>query len=198
MAYAPTPWGYDVDGTLPPLISADEFCAIKGDRWAGDERLEPAIASASASIRNACGWHVAPSMPCRATIDGDGSRNVFLPTNHLTGITSVEVGGTEVTDYQWSRIGQLRLSRPLPCDLQAATVDYTAGYDVDSLPDLLGDVADVVLHRIALSYGVTSETAGGVSVSYSPSAAYGAAASSLTDDERAALAPYKVVRSHAT
>lgn len=198
MAYAPTPWGYDVDGTLPPLISADEFCAIKGDKWADDERLEPAIASASASIRNACGWHVAPSMPCRATIDGDGSRNVFLPTNHMTGITSVEVGGTEVTDYQWSRIGQLRLSRPLPCDLQAATIDYTAGYDVESLPDLLGDVADVVLHRIALSYGVTSETAGGVSISYAQSAASGAAASSLTDDERAALAPYKVVRSHAT
>ena len=198
MAYAPTPWGYDVDGTLPPLISADEFCEIKGSNWASDERLDSAIASASASIRNACGWHVAPSMPCRATIDGEGSRNVFLPTNHLTGVTSVSVGGMEVTDYQWSRIGQLRLSRPLPCDLQAATIDYTAGYDVDSLPDLLGDVADVVLHRIALSYGVTSETAGGVSVSYSPSAAYGAAASSLTDDERAALAPYKVVRSHAT
>lgn len=198
MAYTPTPWGYDVDGTLPPLITADEFCAIKGSNWAGDERLGSAIAAASASIRNACGWHVAPAMPCRATIDGDGSRNVFLPTTHLSGVTSVEVGGTATEDYQWSRIGQLRLARPLPCDLQAATVEYVAGYDAESLPDLMEAVAAVVLHRIALSYGVVSESAGGVSVSYAQSAAYGGATAALTDSERAALAPYRVVRAHAS
>lgn len=198
MAYTPTPWGYDVDGTLPPLISADEFCAIKGSNWASDERLDSAIAAASASIRNACGWHVAPSMPCRATIDGNGSRNVFLPTNHLTGVTSVSVGGEGTDAYQWSRIGQLRLERPLPCDLQAAEIEYTAGFDVDALPDLAEAVAAVVLHRIALSYGVVSETAGGVSISYAQSAAYGGATASLTDSESAALMPYRVVRSHAS
>ena len=197
MAYTPTPWGYDVDGTLPPLITAEEFCAIKGESYASDERLEPAIAAASASIRNACGWHVAPSMPCMVTVDGEGNRNVFLPTNHITGVTSVAVGGTEATDYQWSRIGQVRLSRPLPCDLQAATVEYVAGYD-EAPQDLMDAVASVVLHRIALSYGVVSETAGGVSMSYAQSAAYGGASPALVDSELAALAPYKVVRAHAS
>lgn len=198
MAYAPTPWGYDVDGTLPPLITEQQFCDIKGSKWEDDERLASAIESASASIRNACGWHIAPSMPCRVTLDGDGGRNVFLPTNHLTGIESVEVGGAPTEDYQWSRLGQVRLSRPLPCDLQAATVEYVAGYDATTLPDLAEAVAAVVVHRIALSYGVTSETAGGVSVSYAQSAAYGGATASLTDSERAAIAPYRVVRSHAS
>lgn len=198
MAYTPTPWGYDVDGTLPPLITAEEFCAIKGSNWEGDERLYSAIAAASASIRNACGWHVAPSVPCRATVDGERNRNVFLPTNHLTGVTSVSVGGTGVTDYQWSRIGQVCLARPLPCKLQAAEVEYVAGYDIDALPDLAEAVAAVVLHRIALSYGVVSESAGGVSISYAQSAAYGGATAALTDSESAALMPYRVVRSHAS
>ena len=198
MAYTPTPWGYDVDGALPPLIDPDLFCEIKGQKWATDERLEPAIAAASAAIRNACGWHVAPSMSCRATVDGEGNRNVFLPTSHLTGVTSVEVGGTATDAYQWSRIGQLRLDRPLPRDLQAATVEYEAGYDAELLPDLAEAVASVVVHRIALSYGVTSETAGGVSISYAQGAAFGGATASLTDSERDALAPYRVVRSHAS
>lgn len=198
MAYTPTPWGYDVDGTLPPLITADEFCAIKGSNWASDERLDSAIAAASASIRNACGWHVAPSMPCRVTIDGEGNRDVFLPTNHLAGVTSASVGGTATDAYQWSRIGQVRFERPLPRGLQSAEIEYVAGYDVDALPDLAEAVASVVLHRIALSYGVVSETAGGVSISYAQSAAYGGATAALTDSERNALMPYRVVRSHAS
>lgn len=198
MAYTPTPWGYDVDGTLPPLITPEQFCAIKGSRWATDERLTPAIAAASAAIRNACGWHVAPSMPCRATIDGFGQRCVWLPTNHLTGITSVSVGGAETDDYQWSRLGQLIVGARIPSALQAAEVEYTAGYDAALLADLAEAVASVVLHRIAVSYGVTNETAGSVSVSYAQSAAHGGAMASLTDTERAALAPYKAVRSHAS
>lgn len=195
MAYTMTPWGYDVDGTLPPLITTDEFDAMTGGRWEDDERVEPAIDAASAAIRSYCRWHVYPSLPCRATLDTDGARSLWLPTTMLTSVTEVTVNGDETDAYQWSRIGQvLPDQRPLPA-LQGATVEYVAG--MDALPaDLAEAVKNVVIRAVALSYGVTSESAGGVSIGYNPSAAY-AAASTGAESQAATLAPYRVVRSHA-
>lgn len=198
MAYTMTPWGYDVDGTLPPLISVDEFDDMTGGKWAGDERVEPAIAAASAAIRSHCRWHVSPSLPCRATLDTDGARSLWLPTTMLASIESVTVNGTELDEgaYQWSRIGQVLPDRRPCARLQGAVVEYTAG--IDELPaDLMEAVKNVVVRAVALSYGVSSETAGGVSISYATNAAY-AAASSGVESQAATLAPYKVVRAHAS
>lgn len=196
MAYTMTPWGYDVDGELPPLITVDDFDAMTGGKWANDERVEPAILAASAAIRAHCRWHVYPSMDCRATLDTDGASSLWLPTTILTDVTTVTVNGTDVGDaYQWSRIGQvLPDSRPV-ARLQGAVVEYEAG--IDALPaDLAEAVKNIVVRAVALSYGVASESAGGVSISYAANAAY-AAASSGVESQAATLAPYRVVRSHA-
>lgn len=196
MAYASTPWGYDVDGTLPSLLTVADFNALTGGKWANDARIEPTIAAASAAIRAWCGWHVYPSMTCQATLDSDGSRSLWLPTTHLTGVTALEVGGTATTDYQWSRLGQVLPADAVPCGLQAAEVTYTAGYG--TLPaDVALMVKDMVVRSVALSYGVTSESAGDVSVSYATNAAYASAGASMTDADHATLAPYKAVRAHA-
>lgn len=195
MSYQLTPWGYEVDGDLPPLIDADEFDALTGGKWSSDPRVPYVIAAASAAIRNACGWHVAPSAQCRATLDGDGMRSMWLPTTCLTGVTEVTVNGQTPTGIQWSRIGQLQVDGAVPQGLQAATVDYTAGFA--ALPADVGLlVADLVARGIALSYGVSSETSGDVSVSYTGTAA-NAASASLTDADLARLSQYRVVRSHA-
>ena len=197
MAYTMTPWGYDVDGTLPPLISVEDFNEMTGGKWANDERVEPAIQAASAAIRSYCRWHVYPSLSCRATLDTDGTRSLWLPTTMLTDVDSVIVNGTDVGDaYQWSRIGQvLPDQRPVPA-LQGAVVEYEAG--IDALPaDLAEAVKNLVVRAVALSYGVASETAGGVSISYAANAAY-AAASSGVESQAATLAPYRVVMAHAT
>ena len=179
MAYQLTPWGYEVDGTLPPLATDAE--------------------SASTAIRNACGWHASPSAACRCAIDVDGlTRSVWLPARNVTAITSVTVGGEPVTDYQWSRLGELRFPHPLQQGLQAVVVEYVAG--TDDAGDLAAMAAAIAARAKALSArpGVTSESAGGVSISMSASMAAASAAPFLTDVERAALAPYKVVRAHAT
>lgn len=179
MAYQLTPWGYEADGPLPPL-------AYESD-------------AASVAIRNACGWHVSPPAACRCTVDVDGlTRSVWLPARNVTAITSVTVGGEAVTDYQWSRLGEVRFPKPLQRGLQAVVVEYVAG--IEDAGDLAA-LADGIASRaraLASRPGVTSESAGGVSVSVSASMAAASAAPFLTDVERAALAPYKVVRAHAT
>jgi hypothetical protein len=196
MAYMPTPWGYDVDGELPPLISMAEFSDMTGGKFDGDARAEPAVAAASAAVRSACQWHLCPSLPCRALVDGDGSASVWLPTTHLRCVSAVEVMGEEVSDFRWSRIGQVLPATRVPRTLQAATVDYEAGYD--ALPgDVAAIVAGAAVRAIALSFGVTSESAGGVSVSYSQAVA-AVPMPRLTDEERGLLAAHRVVRSHAT
>ena len=199
MAYTFTQWGYEIDGTLAPLIDPVSFNELTAGAWEGDERVAPAIAAASAAIRNYCGWHVSPSATCRATIDTDGSASLWLPARNVSGITSVKDRGTSVTDYEWSRLGQVKPACRIAPGLQAATVEYTAGIPVTG--DLLALVAGVVAHTVALtptSYGVVSETAGGVSLTRAQGAAYGGVAATLTDMEKEALAPYKVGRSHAS
>lgn len=199
MSYTLTPWGYEVDGTLAPLIDVATFDDMTGYAWEGDPRVTPAISAACAAIRNYCGWHVSPSAACRVTLDTDGSASLWLPTRCLTAVTSVIAHGIEATDFQWSRLGQVLPQSPVAPGLQAAIVEYTAGIPVTG--DLLALVAGVVAHTIALtpqSYGVITETAGGVSLTRAQGAAYGGISATLTDTERAALAPYRVVRAHAT
>lgn len=197
MAYLLTPWGYEADGTVPPLISAETFSDLTGGKWDTDPRVSAAIDAASAAVRSFCGWHVAPNVACRAVVDGDGMRSVWLPTTVLTSVESVQLSASELSGIQWSRIGQVMPDQRAPIGLQTVTVDYHAG--LSEVPaDVAAVVAGVVVRSIALSYGVASESAGGVSVSYSQGATYGGAGNAtLTDADKAALMPYKVVRSHA-
>lgn len=196
MAYQLTPWGYEVDGDLPPLLTVEAFDDMTGGKWSGDGRIELAIASASAAIRDWCGWHVAGTMTCRATVDGDGKGSIWLPTTCLVAVTSIEYAATQPSGFQWSRIGQVLPSEPAPVGLGSATVTYRAGFA--TAPDnVAAIVAGLVVRGVALSYGVTQETAGGVSVSYAQGAAYAASSAALTDADRQSLTPYRVVRSHA-
>ena len=198
MSYQITPWGYEVDGTPLSLITIDAFDALTGGKWAGDKRVEAMLDPASAAVRNFCGWHIVTNVPCRATIDADApTRTLWLPTTCLTSLDRIVIGDAEVGG-EWSRLGQVRPDRPVPRGLQAATVEYHAGFE-RTPPDLEAVVVGVIVHAVALSYGVTSESAGGVSVSYASGAAYGGAAiASLTDADREALIPYKAVTAHAT
>lgn len=202
MAYTLTPWGYEIDGTLQPLLTVADFNTLTDSAWAGDARAESAIKAASAALRNFCGWHVAPSAACRAVLDTEGARSLFLPTRNLTGVTSVTVHGTAVTGYEWSAIGQVDLPTRAAPGLRAITVEYAAGLAfTDDLMALTALVAGMAARTLALSpksYGVVSESAGGVSITRAQGAAYSLVAVTLTDGERDALMPYKVVRAHAT
>lgn len=190
-----TPWGYEVD-ELPDLITVSDFNAATNDRYAGDARIEPAIASASAAIRAYCGWHVAPVLDCSITLDGEAG-DIWLPTNALASVTSAKVGGEDVTVTGSNRRGRVRLAHKA-CGLGNVEVDYVAGYDVAACPDLMGVVVQRVMASVAMTtYGVSQETAGGVSISYSGSALSDLGSAFLPDSVKAALSTYRLVRSHA-
>lgn len=190
-----TPWGYEVD-ELPDLITVSDFNAATNNRYAGDARIEPAIASASAAIRAYCGWHVAPVLDCSITLDGEAG-DVWLPTNALASVTSAKVGGEDVTVTGSNRRGRVRLAHKT-CGLGNVAIDYVAGYDVASCPDLMGVVVQRVMASVAMTtYGVSQETAGGVSISYSGSALSDLGSAFLPDSAKAALSTYRLVRSHA-
>lgn len=197
MAYTMTPYGYEVDGTLPPLVTVAFFSDSTNGRWDADPRAEGAVMAASAAIRAACGWHVAPPMTCRYTADTDGGRVIMLPASAITGVTSVTIDGTETTDYQWSYTGAIKTGARLPIDtMRGAVVEYTAGVAADD--SLAALVVGVANRALALAPGVTQESAGGVSVSYAQSAATGGVVPYLNDTERDFMAAYKAVDAHAT
>ena len=190
-----TPWGYEVD-ELPDLITVSDFNAATNNRYAGDARIEPAIAAASAAIRAYCGWHVAPVLDCSITLDGEAG-DIWLPTNALASVTSAKVGGEDVTVTGSNRRGRVRLEHKT-CGLGNVAIDYVAGYDVSACPDLMGVVVQRVMASVAMTtYGVSQETAGGVSISYSGSALSDLGSAFLPDSVKAALSTYRLVRSHA-
>lgn len=190
-----TPWGYEVD-ELPDLITVSDFNAATNNRYAGDARIEPAIASASAAIRAWCGWHVAPVLDCSITLDGEAG-DIWLPTNALASVTSAKVGGEDVTVTGYNRRGRVRLAHKT-CGLGNVAIDYVAGYDVTACPDLMGVVVQRVMASVAMTtYGVSQETAGGVSISYSGSALSDLGSAFLPDSVKTALSTYRLVRSHA-
>lgn len=192
-----TPWGYDIDAeSMPPIIDADQFDELTGGRWTGDERVEPAIAAVAAAVRSYCGWHVGPSCACSMELDGEPG-DIWLPVGYLASVEGATVDGEQAEVVGFNRRGRVRLAHCIPRGLGNVSVEFTAGIPVASMPDLSKAVCDAVVGQIALdSYGVSQETAGDVSISYSGTA-LSAQGMLLPMNVRAALAPYKVVRAHA-
>lgn len=187
-----TPWGYEVE-SLPPIISASDYQTITG-RTATDE----AVKAASAAIRNVCGWHVAPSIECTASVVPNG-RLLNLPARYVSAISSVTESGESLTsgDYEARQDGLIRRCgfRNWGQDWQGITIVYTAGFSLDAVPDLADIAIKIIDAAQSVPVGVASETAGNVSISYDTAVSAVSAQAALA--YAFALAPYKLVSSHA-
>ena len=194
-----TSWGYEVENAIGPIISADDFNVITGGAFSANPRVAPALMAASQAVRNACGWHVTPSLECTAHPNG-GAPVLRLPAGYVSGITSITEDGETVSadEYRLRSDGLVKRAYPHKWmdAWNAIEVVYTAGYDSDAVPDLVEAVVSIAAGVLSVSAGVISESADGVSISYSANASSIAAA--LTAQQQAALAPYKVVNSHAS
>ena len=195
-----TNWGYTVD-ELGEMLTESEFNEMTAGRYNGDQRITPLLNAAEAAVRNYCGWHVAPSANCVLEARAHDLRMIYsgcdtviqLPARFVTAVSAVTVGGTAVTDFSFEASGLLRLYDTMVSSRKTIIrVEYTVG-----LPDeLAGAVKELIGHRVthglAQSYGVQSEAAGGVSITYSANWINSARATALPDDNREVLTPYRL------
>lgn len=210
-----SPWGYTYDAeVLPDLISPVDFANFTNGKFGTtDTRINANISSASASIRNYCGWHVSPSLVCGMVYNVYDLRDAFvgpdlliqLPSTFVTEVTKVVLNAVWNADTEsWDgdtitadRIdngtaGLVKVYDVGHLDRRSKVfVKYKAGFNETAIPILKELAANGVIHALTNSYGVNSEAAGGVSVTYNTSwVAKGSTA--LANDTREALEAYRV------
>ena len=186
-----TPWGYTVD-ELAPIISVEQFRVLCPGLSSTDDEVAAVLDAVSAAIRDYCGWHVAPSLECTFTGEGDG-RLLMLPAMGMVAVDSLEVDGETVTDFQWSTNGMVRLkSSTFPDIWRSVVCTYTAGFDAGVIGHV---VAQIASNALVAAPGVSSERVGDVSIAYNQTGAGITGGVSLLPRDYALLAPYKLVRS---
>lgn len=199
-----TNWGYTLTGAenLDDMLSVEEFTTFSGGRYSSDtERVEAEISAASAAIRNYVGWHLFPALPCELSTFALDRRvthvgtdiMIQLPARIVQSVDSVTIDGTEYTDYYCDPNGILRVFDVGAVDRKGLiVVDYTAGLDAGMMAPIKELLAHRVTHAIAVPAGVTSEAAGGVSVTYNANWINNSRATALVADNREVLIPYRV------
>ena len=202
-----TTWGYTITdaGALADMLSAEEFNVMTANKYAGDVRIPDNIKAACMAIRNYCGWHVYPQQACSFSerlLMGNGRIKragadylVQLPAAFVPSVSSVTIDGETWTDYAVEANGLLRLfdvyDRRITRKTEIA-VQYAAGIPSSLMGAIKELIAHRVTHALASSAGVQSETAGGVSVTYSANWINSSRATALADDNKEVLAPYRV------
>lgn len=199
-----TNWGYTLSDltTLDSLLSVADFNVRTASKYSGDTRLATALASASQVLRDYAGWHLYPATACEvetALLDSGvscvrGDILIQLPARFVSSITSITIDGNPCSEYFLEHNGMLRIIGAA-CGIKPYSiikVKYTAGLP-ETLANTLKDiVANRTIKGLVSSNGVQSETAGGVSISYSASYMADASGPALSSPEEAAMMPYKL------
>lgn len=200
-----TIWGYNLIGditTLQDIITAEEFNNYTGGKYSGDARIASEIKAASQAIRNYCGWHIWPSAECSMSerlLYGNGRMKrighdlmIQMPTRYMTAVSSVVINEKTFTNFDLSNSGTLIVFDVPPMNRKSVvTIVYTSGIP-DALMDSIKElVAQMVTLALAKSYGVTSEAAGGVSITYNSAWANGSF-NQLLGNNAGLLSPYRL------
>ena len=200
-----TPWGYTITDadSLAEMLTVEQFNTFTANKYAGDARIESNIDATCAAIRNWCGWHVYPVQACSITeriLAGNGRVKragddilIQLPATFVSAVTSVTIDGVPFDDFDLAPNGILRLFDVgwMTRRTQVA-VTYAAGLSDGMMDGVKELIAHRVTHALASSAGIQSESAGGVSVTYSANWINSARSTALPDDNKEVLSPYRV------
>ncbi len=200
-----TPWGYfftdEQMTSLPDLITETEFNTATGGRYTGDTRIAPSISAASLALRNHCGWHLSGAYNCgiewnranRGIIQKGSDLLIQLPARIVGEVTFVSINGEDPIDDWWMETnGLLRVfDTRLTSKRDYIDVGYSAGVPDASASAIKDLVIQMVTLNLAKSYGVTSEAAGGVSITYNGSWTNGTFDGVLANNA-GLLAPYRL------
>ena len=188
-----TPWGYelaDVD-SLPPILTVSEFEDMVPGLSSTPEQMEAVLASASAAVRDWCGWHVAPSLACTWIGDGDGAC-AFLPCMGVTDVASVFDNGHAVSSFEWRSSGIVRRTdgHVFSDGWRSLVIGYTAGYGSAAIGQV---VAQLAANALVASPGVAEEHAGNVGITYNRTGNGVTGGVRLLDSDKETLSPYRIV-----
>jgi len=180
---------------MPDLATAAELAAYSnGAISQTDPRVAPALAGASAAIRNYCGWHISPVVTETLVLDGPGGRLLSLPTKHLINITSLIEDETTLEDtaFRWSEDGSVKRNG---CrwsdDFRILTVTIEHGYA--TAEDVKRVLLAVVTRELSSPTGATREQAGAVSISWATTAPGVSGGLALLAHEFSVLDAYRIV-----
>lgn len=202
-----TAWGYSInsDEALPDMMSMEDFTDFTANKYAGDERLTDTLKAACAAVRNYCGWHIYPAVECSMSeylLRGNGrvkcvgnDLQIQLPATLVSAVSGVLINDSDHDDFALENNGMIHV---FDVGLYAmsrktkVTVLYTAGFPAGQIDGIKELIANRVIQALSSSGGVQTESAGGVSITYSSSWANTAGAGQLTDTNKEILMPYKV------
>lgn len=200
-----TTWGYtltDAD-SLPDIVDVATFDTMTAGKYKGDVRTASELRSAQGAVRNYVGWHLAGNLACKCELPRADNSVVLsgadiivqLPARYVTDVTSVTVAGSSADNYDLQTNGILRIydaAHMLTHRWSKIVVEYNAGL-TDEMADAVKEViCHRVTHALANSYGIQSESSGGVSVTYSANWINTARATALPDDNKEVLNPYRL------
>ena len=191
-----------------PLATAVDFASyLKRGLSAEDTATaEQLLAAASREVRKFCRWHVWPSRADELTLDGPGTRTLFLPSAHVTAVESVTESTVElidVTDFEWSADGMVRrlAGYAWPTGFRSVVIEFTHGFPDDpDAPDgssgAPADLRDLVCGVAARPFdsprGRIREFSGTVGVTYPQTGPAISGGIALTRFERENLTPYRL------
>ena len=208
-----TTWGYTLTEaeSLTDFLTLTEFDAFSNGKFnLHDTRIPVNIKSATRSIQNYCGWHVYPNLECEMVYRTMDLRDfisgpdlvVQLPAAFVSSVKEILLNATQVgsvwvgepkTDFDLDESGLLRIYDIGYFDRKSKIrIVYDAGVGDDQLDLIKELVANRTVHSLSNTYGIASETAGSVSVSYSANWAGSSSSTKLTDDTKEILEPFKV------
>lgn len=188
---------------IPLATPAQLESATQGRIKATDDWVPEALAAASQAIRNECGWHIAPPREETVTMDGRGGRILFLPSLHVTDISSITAAGAALVeandDFEWSYNGIVErgLSSSTydyvtwPRKRRSVTVTFEHGHNLDEVPEVIGLCCTIAARTIValMARGAVGESAGSNNVQLGRADDV-AAATTVLPHERRTLKPY--------
>ena len=205
-----TSWGYtllDADD-MPEILTQEEFDSMTANKYALDSRVLSAIKSVTAAVRNYCGWHIAGSQRCELVLNVQdlhitrkyGDMIIQLPYRFVSDVEKVIFNATKEDDewvgdeydFDFTYNGQLTVYDAGVCSRKSKVV-IIATVGLDDTDAIKGLIANKVGHMLSGTFGVQSESAGGLSISYSTSFVNGAKPNSLMTDDKELLNSYKIV-----
>lgn len=143
--------------------------------------------AAWSAIRAYCEWHVTPSVTETVTVDGSGGSVQFLPTLHLTALTSITNDGATVSDPEWSEAGMVR-GAAWTSKFRGVEATMTHGYD--DPPMEVVAVARNLAESAGAMPGARQITSGPHSVTLTEAAQAGASA--MSPAHHAVLDRYRI------